>query len=58
MWLYLIGADSNCTFETCYDGPDGIATVLELDAIRRQRSIFSQPIFDINGEIFVGGATV
>ncbi len=48
-----IGADQ-ATFETCYDGPDGIATVLELDAIRRQRGIFNQPIFDINGEIFVG----
>lgn len=48
-----LGADQ-ATFEACYDGPDGIATVLELDAIRRQRSIFSQPVFDINGEIFVG----
>ncbi|MCA9917774.1 MAG: thioredoxin domain-containing protein [Anaerolineales bacterium] len=48
-----LGADQ-ATFEACYDGPDGLATVLELDAIRRQRSIFSQPIFDINGEIFVG----
>lgn len=48
-----LGADQT-QFEACYDGPDGIATVLELDNIRRQRSIFSQPIFDINGEIFVG----
>ena len=48
-----LGADQ-AEFEACYDGPDGIATVLELDNIRRQRSIFSQPIFDINGEIFVG----
>jgi protein-disulfide isomerase len=48
-----LGADQ-ATFEACYDGSAGIATVLELDAIRRQRSIFSQPIFDINGEIFVG----
>jgi protein-disulfide isomerase len=48
-----LGADQ-AQFEACYDGPDGIATVLVLDDIRRQRSIFSQPIFDINGEIFVG----
>jgi protein-disulfide isomerase len=48
-----LGADQ-AQFEACYDGPDGIATVLALDDIRRQRSIFSQPIFDINGEIFVG----
>lgn len=48
-----IGADQ-ATFEACYDGPTGIATVLELDAIRRQRGIFNQPTFDINGEIFVG----
>jgi protein-disulfide isomerase len=48
-----LGADQ-AQFEACYDGPDGIATVLELDNIRRQRGIFSQPIFDINGEVFVG----
>lgn len=48
-----IGAEQ-AEFEACYDGPEGIATVLELDAIRRQRSIFSQPIFDINGQVFVG----
>ena len=48
-----LGADK-AAFEACYDGPDGIATILELDTIRRQRGIFSQPIFDINGEVFVG----
>lgn len=48
-----LGADQ-AQFEACYDGPDGIATVLALDDIRRQRGIFSQPIFDINGETFVG----
>lgn len=42
------------TFEACYDGPDGLATIMALDATRRDRGIFSQPIFDINGEIFVG----
>ena len=48
-----LGADQ-AEFEACYDGPDGIAQVLELDDIRRQRGIFTQPIFDINGEVFVG----
>lgn len=48
-----LGADQ-ATFEACYDGPDGLATIMALDATRRDRGIFSQPIFDINGEIFVG----
>ena len=48
-----LGADQ-ATFEGCYDGADGIATILELDNIRRQRGIFSQPTFDVNGQVFVG----
>lgn len=48
-----LGADQ-AAFEACYDGPDGLATIMALDATRRDRGIFSQPIFDINGEIFVG----
>ncbi len=48
-----LGADQ-ATFEACYDGPTGLETILALDDIRRQRSVFSQPIFDINGQIFVG----
>ncbi|MCB8943163.1 MAG: thioredoxin domain-containing protein [Ardenticatenaceae bacterium] len=49
-----VGADQ-ATFETCYDGTDGITTVLELDDLRRQRGIYSQPTFDINGNV-QGGA--
>ena len=49
-----VGVDQT-TFEACYDGADALATVMELDAIRRDRGIFSQPYFDINGEIY-GGA--
>lgn len=41
------------TFESCYDG-DGLATVMEMDALRRQRGIFSQPVFDINGQLLAG----
>jgi protein-disulfide isomerase len=47
------GADHS-TFETCYDDPSALDQVLELDNIRRQRGILSQPQFDINGLIFVG----
>lgn len=42
------------TFEACYDGGDGLAKILELDAIRRERGVYTQPIFDVNGEIFGG----
>ena len=48
-----LGADQ-ATFETCYDSQSAMDQVLELDNIRRQRGIFSQPQFDINGVIFVG----
>ncbi|MBP7590168.1 MAG: thioredoxin domain-containing protein [Chloroflexi bacterium] len=41
-------------FEACYDGTAGLEQVMELDNGRRQRGIFSQPQFDINGYIFVG----
>ncbi len=47
------GADQ-ATFEACYDSQSAMDQVLELDNIRRQRGIFSQPQFDINGTIFVG----
>lgn len=42
------------TFEACFDGPDGLSTVLALDQYRRDRGIYSQPIFDINNQIFAG----
>ncbi len=41
------------TFESCYDG-DGLATVMGMDALRRERGIFSQPVFDINGQLLAG----
>jgi 2-hydroxychromene-2-carboxylate isomerase len=49
-----VGADQ-AEFEACYDGAEGTAKVLELDDLRRQRGIYSQPTFDINGTI-QGGA--
>jgi len=49
-----VGADQ-AQFEACYDGAEGTARVLELDALRRERGIFSQPTFDINGNV-QGGA--
>lgn len=48
-----VGADQ-ATFEACYDGPAGLEQILELDAIRRERGVYSQPIFDANGEVFGG----
>ena len=48
-----LGVDQT-EFEACYDGTAGLAQVMELDNGRRQRGIFSQPQFDINGYIFVG----
>lgn len=49
-----IGADQ-AAFEACYDGPEGTTTILELDSLRRERGIYSQPTFDINGTV-QGGA--
>jgi len=34
-------------FETCYDDPGALDEVLQLDAIRRERGIHGQPMFDI-----------
>ncbi|MCP5097576.1 MAG: thioredoxin domain-containing protein [Chloroflexi bacterium] len=48
-----VGVDQ-ATFETCYDGASGLDTVFVLDNFRRQRGIYSQPIFDINGELLAG----
>ncbi len=48
------GADQ-VAFEVCYDDPGAMDEVLALDAIRRQRGIAGQPMFDIAGTIY-GGA--
>ncbi len=48
-----LGADQ-ATFTACYDGPAALAEVMALDALRRQRGIFSQPTFDINNNILAG----
>lgn len=48
-----VGVDQT-TFEACYDDPSALNTVLTLDELRRQRGVFSQPVFDINGEIIAG----
>ena len=42
------------TFEVCYDDPPSLEVVLALDNLRRQRGIFSQPTFDVNGQIIAG----
>jgi len=48
-----LGAD-RATFETCYDGGDGLAQVRALDEARLVRGIFGQPTFDVNGQVFAG----
>lgn len=50
-----IGADE-AAFTACYDGPDGIAEVTALDALRRERGIYSQPTFVVNDTLFAGAA--
>lgn len=48
------GADQ-AAFEQCYDDGSGVDQVLILDTIRRERGIYGQPVFDINGQILFGG---
>ncbi len=48
-----VGVDQT-QFEACYDGPSGLDAVFILDDLRRQRGVFSQPVFDINGNLLAG----
>ena len=48
-----VGADPEA-FAACYDEGDAQDHVLQLDAMRRERGIFSQPVFDINGQLLHG----
>lgn len=41
-------------FEACYDGGEALEHVMTLDAARRERGIYTQPVFDVNGQIFYG----
>ena len=41
-------------FAACYDDGDALAHVLALDEARRARGIFTQPVFDIDGELLYG----
>ena len=41
-------------FEACYDSGEAHVRVNELDAIRRERGIFSRPSFDINDHLLIG----
>lgn len=41
-------------FESCYDGGGALEHVLSLDEARRERGIFTQPVFDVNGDLFYG----
>lgn len=48
-----VGVDPD-EFASCYDGGDALDHVLELDETRRARGIYTQPVFDVNGEQFFG----
>jgi protein-disulfide isomerase len=48
-----VGADQ-AQFESCFDSGSGLSHVTGLDNIRRDRGIFTQPVFDINGQTFFG----
>jgi protein-disulfide isomerase len=48
-----VGVDQ-ATFEACYDSPSSLDAVLALDNLRRQRGVFNQPTFDVNGQIIAG----
>jgi protein-disulfide isomerase len=52
-----VGADPDM-FGRCYDDGDALDHVLELDETRRARGIFTQPVFDVNGEIFYGSQSL
>ncbi|HSH04086.1 MAG TPA: thioredoxin domain-containing protein [Anaerolineae bacterium] len=46
-----IGLDEEL-FTTCYDQNIGLDTIKNLDQIRIDRRVYSQPAFDLNGEFF------
>ena len=48
-----VGAEREA-FESCYDSVEAMDQILELDALRRERGIYSQPVFDVNGQTFYG----
>lgn len=48
-----VGADE-VTFANCYDGGEALAHIMELDRLRRERGIYTQPVFDVNGQVFYG----
>ncbi len=50
-----LGAEQ-VAFEACYDDPTTLEHVLALDAMRRERGIYSQPIFDVNGQYSAGSS--
>ena len=53
-----VGADIPL-FEQCFDSGEGVERVQALDAIRRDRGVRSQPVFDVNGDVVKGfGSTL
>ncbi len=48
-----VGVDRE-TFGACFDGQEARDAVLALDETRRARGVFSQPVFDIEGQLLHG----
>ena len=48
-----MGVDAEA-FGACFDGGEALDHVLALDEARRARGIFTQPVFDIDGELLYG----
>jgi len=48
-----VGADRGA-FANCYDSMEAMDQILELDALRRERGVYSQPVFDVNGQLLYG----
>lgn len=49
----IVGADSDA-FTTCYGSQEALDVILAQDDLRRERGIFSQPYFDLNGQLLAG----
>lgn len=52
-----IGVDT-ATFEACYDSPEALQTIQNLDRIRSERGVRGQPFFTVNDGPLIGSAAL
>ena len=45
-------------FTTCYDAPATADHIMALDAIRRERGVVNQPVFQLNGQFAFGAPSL